>query len=246
MSRLILSLILLLLLACSSDDTELVIENAALRMVELHHTSGQVDYDSLIYDQDQLSQIIRESTGWTDRLVFDFQHGNTSTSVFLTQNGNSSADFIRKETYNQDGAIERVEVRKEDGSLFSTNEWTYNTDGTITIEKFGAQGQLEDIETVELDQQGNHVKTSFNNGNSQVVLAYDDHPNPFYKMALQTAHFQTYSPNNQTLFQIFQFGSLFFERTYNYQYGPDGYPAEVESVTSLPNDEAETFYFYYQ
>jgi hypothetical protein len=233
--------------ACSSNSVEPIFEELQLQSIQLHYEFGQIDYDSLTYDnQDQLSRIVRESTGWIDRLEYDFEYQPTSTAVYLTQNGTPSTSFIRKEVYDQSGLLTQVIINKEDGTLFGTNDWTYNVDGTITVEKFGAQGQLEDVETIELDNRGNQVKLTYNNGNSQVIMEYDDKPNPFYGMGLQTVHFQTYSANNQTLFRILQNGNLFFERNYQYQYNAEGYPEQVESFTSLPNDVKETFYFYYE
>lgn len=245
--RILLLPVLLLLFSCSSDNVEPIAEAPQLQSVQLHHEHGQVDYDSLLYDsQHQLTRIIRASTGWIDRLEYDFEYNQASTEVYLTQNGSSSVDFIRKETYDQLGQIVQEVVRKEDGSLFTTRDWAYNSDGTISIELYGAQSQLQDVQLVELDHRGNQVKVTYNNGDSQAIMEYDDKPNPFYGMGLQTVHFQTYSPNNQTLFQIFQNGNLFFERKYQFQYNSDGYPEKVESFTSLPNDAKETFYFYYQ
>ena len=247
MKRFIVVPLLVFFFACSSDSVEPIFEEQLLQSVQLHHPTGQIDYDSLTYNnQNQLSRILRESTGWIDRLVYNFEYDPNNAFVYLIQNGNASADFIRRETFNAAGQLIEVEIKKEDGTHFATNHITYNSDGTVTVEKYGAQSQLEDVETIELDQQGNQVRISYNNGASVVVMEYDTNPNPFYGMALQTAHFNTHSPNNQTLFQIFQNGNLFFERTYNYQYGTHGYPNQVEAFTNLPNDQKETFYFYYQ
>ena len=227
-----------------SQDPQATEGQKQLQSVELHYPSGQIDYDSMFYSGTELTKHGRQSTGWIDIINYSFEYSSTSTSVFLEQNGNPSVDFVKKDILDNEQRLAQTIVKKEDGSLFATYDFVYDTDGTLVAQHISDEGQQR-LDSIEVDERGNHIVSKRIGEGIRVVVTYDENPNPFYRLPIIINTFQTHSPNNLTRFQIFEDGDLSYEKTFQYQYGPDDYPTQVVVQGSLEDEPEETYFFRY-
>lgn len=235
------------ILACDNEDPAPQLTNGQkqLQSIELHYPWDQIVFDSLFYRDEVLTLQKKQSTTLYDIVKYIFEYSPSSTTIFFEENGNPPRGFMRKDILNDDKQLIQTIINKSDGTLAFIYDFVYDADGTLIAQHITEDG-LQKTDSIKLDAHGNRLSVERVNQKRRLVMTYDENPNPFYQSPLLTGTFQTNTPNNITNFRVFLGDSLFYERTYQYQYGPDDYPTQAVVQGSWDSDPEETHYFYYR
>ncbi|MGI9542182.1 MAG: hypothetical protein ACR2MX_02925 [Cyclobacteriaceae bacterium] len=215
-----------------------------LQSMELHYPWGQIVHDSLFYNDALLSRHTNRSTNQIGNTTYRFGYSTLSIEMYRDRNGISSVDFVRKDIFNDNKQLIQTIIKRPDGSLFSTSDFIYNAEGRL-VARMVSSKDLNFTDSIQVDNRGNQIFVKSIHDQT-VIMDYDQYPNPFYRSPINISTFRTDTPNNMTRFRIFYADTLFYEKTYQYQYGPDNYPTKVVVQGSFSNDAEEEYYFYYE
>ncbi len=237
---------LMLVMGCDTENPgpEDIKGQKQLQQMELHFPWGQIVYDSMFYDDAKLTRHVNQSTGWLEIITYSFEYDATSMSVFYQETGNPNRVFLKRDIFNASKQNIQTVIYGADGTLLTTYDYLYNADNRVIGRKVTTSNQSY-VDSIYMDTRGNIIEIKNIRDNSRLLMAYDENPNPFYQLPLVNNVFQSQSINNLIRFQVFSGDELSFERNFEYQYDPDGYPTQAVARTSLPNDQPETYYFFY-
>lgn len=188
-------------------------------------------------------------TDLSQRVLFKRSEGRIQTVEILTKSQGDSLEPSFLVTYEKpiNDSLRHVTRKDLRNGDVSTRIYAFDNKGFITRQEVWAslsESQGTNVYYVRNEQ--NNVAKSWSKKPSEakgndVEYKYDDHPNPFFKMGLDSygeISIRSLSPNNPVQ-EIYYAGSKVISNTYyTYEYLPNGYPAKVtvrvESVNFPP------------
>lgn len=185
----------------------------------------------------------------SQRVLFKRSEGKIQTVQIMTKSQGDSLEPSFLVTYENpiNDSLRHVTRKDLRNTDVSTRIYAFNNKGFITRQEIWATLSATQSTNVYYvrDEQNNVAKSWMKNPSeakgNDVEYKYDNHPNPFFKMGLDSygeISIRSLSPNNPVQ-EIYYAGSKVTSNTYyTYEYLPNGYPSKVtvrvESVNFPP------------